>query len=162
MKEIPLSQGMVTLVDDADYEELSQHKWCAVAGGFTFYARRYVGRIPGKRKTIIMHREILKPRLGYVTDHINGNGLDNQRINLREVTQRQNCMNRKGTKGTSKYKGVSWSRRDKVWRVQIKVDGLSIALGTFRNEEAAAKAYDEAARKHQGEFAYPNFEESQP
>ena len=93
-------------------------------------------------------------------DHINGDGLDNRLVNLRPVTSHQNHANRHKIWGVSRYKGVnrSASKRN-PWRAEIQVKGRSIYLGVFPSQEAAARAYDAAAREHFGEFARTNFEE---
>jgi hypothetical protein len=91
-------------------------------------------------------------------DHINGNGLDNRKSNLRICTHQQNCENsRKRKKSFSKYKGVYWSKNAKKWVAQITIDGKSKHLGYFELEEDAAAAYDKAAVKYFGEFACLNF-----
>ncbi len=151
MKTIPLNHGLEAIVDDEDYEELSKYKW-------------YVG-LPGldvmRARGILMSREIMKAPDGLEVDHKDGNGLDMQRSNLRLCTSSQNNQNRKKRKGTtSKYKGVfGWTGR---WQVGIKLQDTfgqtsKKHLGYFTVEEEAAKTYDEAARKHFGEFACLNF-----
>lgn len=98
MKIIPLTQGLITVVDDADYEELSKFKWCAAkSGGGKWYAKRGVRR-NGKVENVYMHREILNCRNGYEVDHDNGWSLDNRRGNLKEVTKAENLKNRKWEK----------------------------------------------------------------
>lgn len=105
-------------------------------------------------KASYLHREIMKPPPELVVDHINGNGLDNRKKNLRICTQAQNVRNRAPIKG--RYKGVS-SRGGGVWRARITVDGRMIYLGDHLSEIAAAKAYDQAAIRFHGEFARLNF-----
>lgn len=97
---------------------------------------------------------------GQLVDHINHNGLDNRKANLRLATAAQNARNRQKCKSkkTSKYKGVCWHKRDKKWTGRILVNSKSIALGYFEDEKEAARAYDRAARKYYGEYAEPNFE----
>lgn len=110
-----------------------------------FYATRRARHTEqGKKfKTVYMHREILKTGLGMVVDHINGNALDNRRCNLREVTQRQNQQNRiKAT--SSKYPGVTWHKRDKIWTAAANINGQRKNLGTFYNEIDAFIAYRKA------------------
>ncbi len=152
MDKIRLTQGKVALVDAQDYEWLNQWKWCTACWRqYLNYATR---RESGKQ--VFMHRVILGVLKGQEVDHINGNGLDNRRENLRICTRSQNQHNRKATQGTSKYKGVSWSSRDKRWRAKIKVFGVSKMLGNFIEEKDAARAYDEGAIEYHGEFARTN------
>jgi len=158
MKEIPLTQGKVAIVDDADYEWLMQWKWCAANFRGKFYAIRAVNE-KLKRTTIQMHRQIMDTPPGMETDHINGNSLDNRRENLRVCTVSQNQMNRRTQKNnTSGYKGVSYSKHRKKWFSQIQIDKKRIFLGLFLTPENAARAYDEAAKRYFGEFTKTNFE----
>lgn len=158
VKEIPLTQGGVALVDDEDYEALAAHRWC-------FGAKRYaVRRVPGG--TVYMHRAITGAGSGQVVDHANRDTLNNTRANLRVCTQGQNLQNqaispsRKWGKRPSRYKGVSWVSHVKSvpWKARIKQAGKYVELGHFATEEEAAHAYDLAALRLFGEFARPNFE----
>ena len=156
MKKIPLTQGKFAIVDDEDYERLSKHKWYAQKTKNTWYAVRTIG--DGKeQKTILMHREILNIPKGFGTDHINHNGVDNKKGNIRRCNQSQNLQNKRKTKGTSRYKGVSWYGRHKKWYVQIVHNGQWHGLGYYDNEILAAKAYDRRAKELFGEFACLNF-----
>lgn len=158
MKKIKLSNGMVAIVDDEDYEKVRSFHWYAHQSGGTYYARRYSHRIAGKEFYIEMHRLILglSPGDGKYTDHIDGNGLNNQQMNLRVCTQQQNTFNQKVKRGTSKFKGVCWHKRDKKWHAQIQ-HKKNIYLGYFESEIEAAKTYDDKARELFGEFAWLNF-----
>lgn len=101
-----------------------------------------------------------RKRTTIFVDHINRDALDNRRANLRLATESQNCMNRRKCKGTSsQYKGVSIDRRKKLWKAAIKIDEKNSHLGYFESEIEAARAYDAAARKYHGEYAYQNFED---
>ena len=106
-----------------------------------------------------MHRLIMQAIDGQYVDHINGDGLDNRRENLRICTHAQNMQNQMPVRlGTSKYKGVSWDKVAKKWAAHINLDGKPKKLGRFVAEEDAAKAYDSAAIEHYGEYARPNGE----
>ena len=147
MKEIELSQGKVALVDDDMFEELNQHKWCVDKGGNTFYAQRQLPTINGKRHKIKMHHAILgKPPKGFEVDHCDGNGLNNQRHNLRFVTRRQNQQNKKNKikPKTSQYPGVYWHKTVKKWTAQIYVDKTRKHLGLFVDEVEAFETYRKA------------------
>ena len=156
MKEILLSQGKVALVDDEDFEYLSQWKWSAIKSRKTFYAIRTMKR-DGKWVTVSMHRVILEPLSNMCIDHIDHNGLNNQRSNIRVATRRQNMVNRTAW-GRSKYLGVCiyYHHSHKYITAHIRVGGLKKYLGTFLTEEDAALAYNEAAREHHGEYAKLN------
>lgn len=144
MQEIPLTQKKIALVDDEDFEELNQHKWCAHKNRKMYYAERGVCRPNGTIKTIKMHREILKMLPGMMPDHVDGNGLNNQKNNLRIVTNRQNTQNRKNQIKTSRFPGVSWSKIGKKWIAQIYTNGFRKFLGYFTSEINAFNAYREA------------------
>ena len=157
MKEIPLTQGQVALVDDEDFNRVSVFKWLASRNRRTFYARRFFREPGGSCKSISLHRFILAPLPGFQVDHISGNGLDCRRANLRLVDQSENGVNRRPELGcSSRYKGVSWDSEKQRWRPVIKVHGKRIRLGSFKSELEAARAYDEAAKNAFGEFARLN------
>ena len=156
MKKIPLTKGMFALVDDADYEWLNQWKWYAMKVRNTFYAVRGCCQ-SGKYELILMHREILKALPNEKTDHRNHNGLDNQRGNLRTCTNTTNQYNQQPQKGrSSQFKGVSWHKSHLKWEAYIMKDSKNYHLGHYVSEIDAAKAYDKAAIKYFGEFAYLN------
>ena len=162
MKCIPLTQGKHAMVDDADYEHLIQWKWFVRKNKNNWYAVRtqYLGggRKHPKNKTILMHREIITPPAGLGVDHIDHNGLNNQRSNLRLATNSQNHQNENPRSGTvSRYKGVNWHKGYKRWQVRIQLPERRVSLGYFHSEIYAAGAYDAAARKYFGDFAYCNF-----
>ena len=146
MKEIILTQGQVALVDDDMYDEISSVKWYAKKDCNTFYAVRNSFYINGKRHIIYMHHEIIgRPPRGYKTDHRSGNGLNNQKENLRLVTNRQNSQNRRDYKKSSKYPGVHWVKRNKKWIAKIQINGKSKYIGGFTDEGEAFEAYKQAA-----------------
>ena len=146
MKEIKLTQGKITLVDDADFEMLNQFKWYAHKVRKTYYADRLIWLPDEKRQiTVRMNHFIVgRPIVGFVCDHIDGNGLNNQRNNLRIVTYRQNTQNIKNIITTSRYPGVDWFKRDSKWRAKIKIHGISKHLGLFDLEIDASNAYRDA------------------
>lgn len=157
MKEIKLTQGKVALVDDEDFEYLNQWKWHACRDKVTWYAGHAFKQPSGRFKTKTMHRFILNPLPIFEVDHIDGNGLNNQRENLRVATRSENNRNcSKRRTNTSGYKGVTWHKRDKEWRAQIGFNKKKIAIGSFDSKVGAARAYNEAALRYFGEFAKLN------
>ena len=105
-----------------------------------------------------MHRLILNAPKGLVVDHINGNGLDNRKANLRLCTPAQNACNVRPRPGeTSKYKGVAFIKRERRWQVRISFRNKRKWIGYFDTEIDAARAYDQAARRLHKEFASLNF-----
>jgi hypothetical protein len=155
VREIPLSRGLVALVDDADYDQVvAPGSWYASPSGPNFYARKNCWRA-GHYVAVFMHMLITGwPNV----DHRNGNGLDNQRANLRRSTRSQNMANRRTPcTNTSGFKGVHWHARCRKWVAQIGANGQLHYLGLFSSPEAAARAYDAAAVGLFGEFARPNF-----
>lgn len=145
MKEIKLTQGKVVLVDDEDFERLNQWKWYAENHKNTFYVKRQLPRINGKQCSIYMHNVIIDKSLkGLETDHRDGNGLNNQKENLRHVTLRQNQQNRKHQNSSSQYPGVHWNRASKSWMARIHINGIRKYLGVFANETEAFFAYKQA------------------
>jgi hypothetical protein len=164
MKYIELTQGQVARVSDEDYEWLAKYKWHARwdSHAYTFYAGKHLGKgASSPRNIVTMHSFIMGARTGERIDHIDHNGLHNERENLRRCTCAQNAQNHmKHRVGVgSKYKGVSRCMETSVnpWRAQIYLGGKNRHLGVFADEESAARAYDTAARLHFGEFALLNF-----
>ena len=160
-RRIPLTQGKYAIVDPDDYEQLNKYKWYAARCKNTFYAGRHTktGK-DGKRIYIKMHRQVINPPWPLVVDHINRYGFDNRKANLRPATRSQNNLNKSFIKtkpSSSKYRGVSWYKRRKIWHVQVGINGKFKFIGYFHNEIEAAKAYDQAARKYHKEFAVLNF-----
>jgi hypothetical protein len=165
MRTIQLTKGQVATVDEEDYAVLACHKWCAIRDGLTWYAIRFL-RVPGERRSaILMHRQIFGASPGERLDHVNGDGLDNRRENLRLATNQQNLRNScKRCGGSSRFKGVSWDKTARRWRARIhsgpkdqRGRAREVHLGLFDGEEAAAHAYDGAALASFGNFARLNF-----
>lgn len=144
MKEIALTRGMVAIVDDEDFEVVSKHRWHVQPGTNTTYAARCV-RADGKILKFFMHWAILPREGNSRTDHINGNGLDNRRANLRRATNAQNVAN------SRQYKGI-WRARAK-WAAAIMVNGKRHFLGVFDTEDAAISARRDGEKRFLGEFA---------
>ena len=156
--EIPLTQGKTALIDVEDYELVSQYKWHTKEDDDRLYALHTINLSNGRVTGISMHRLILNAKNGEKVDHINGNGLNNRRCNLRIVTDSQNSMNRRKYKNsTSKYKGVSWYKRYNKWLSCIESNKKNLTLGYFLKEEDAARAYDKKAKELFGEYARLNF-----
>lgn len=152
---IPVGDGGdVALVDEADFWVLADYAWFLMNG----YACAWIDG-----RGVLMHRIVAAAPSGLQTDHINGDTLDNRRANLRVCTVEQNHANRRkprhhaGRPTTSRYKGVMWVARESAWVAHITVSGQRAYLGRFSDESAAARAYDDAARKHFGAFARVNF-----
>ncbi len=159
MKTIELTQGFVTIVDNEDYAELNAYKWHANRHPTgVYYARRTAIHANGKRRKIQMHRQILNAQPGQPVDHANHNTLDNRRANIRLCTQSQNNANERKQRRTtsSRFKDVYWHKGDAKWHACISVDGARRQLGYFDDEMLAARAYNVAAVKHFGEFAWLN------
>lgn len=159
-KEIKLTQGKVAIIDDEDLPKTNHLKWCATKNKHNFYAINSSTVISGKRKKIWMHRLVVNAPDGFEVDHLDGNGLNNQKTNLRICTRAENGRNRKkNTSSTSIYKGVYWRKNRNRWQAQIKLNGKDIYIGRFVNEIDAAKAYDHKAKELFGNFAQLNFQQ---
>jgi hypothetical protein len=156
---IPLTRGRFAKVDPQDYGWLAQFRWHYVRTARTFYAvRSCYDR--GRCHKVWMHREIMGTPLGMVCDHVNHNGLDNRRCNLRNCTAAENNLNRRRYRnGRSRYKGVWWCKGLQMWGATIQAGGREEFLGYFLREIDAARAYDAAARRLHGAFACVNFPE---
>jgi hypothetical protein len=161
MKEIQLTKGKIAFVDDADYEELNGYKWRLMPrpnGRFHVYRKKYIGA--GKSVTIYLHQHLMGTYgTGIQVDHRDGDGLNNQRDNLRKATNQQNQFNRHTyahQNNSSKYKGVHLRKDTKKWSAQIKINQKVIRLGCFESETEAALAYNVKAKELFGEFACLN------
>ena len=153
MKKIQLANNKgVALVDDEDYDMLMQYKWHL---SVNIYAEANI-KINNKWTTKRMHKFLINTPNKMEVDHIDGNGLNNQKSNLRIVTTSQNQMNRKKQNGSSIYKGVYFDNNANKWCAQIYVNKKRIYLGLFINEKDAAIVYNEKAKELFGEFANLN------
>lgn len=158
MKKIELTQGKVAIIDDEDFERASQFKWTvlSVPNQRQWYARRMTYE-KGCRKHIYLHRFILNAPENLTVDHIDGNGLNNQKHNLRLCSTSQNSQNRNtSAKSATGFRGVYRHKETGSFQAQICANGKRISLGSFKTAIEAARAYDEAARKLHGEFASAN------
>lgn len=160
-RTISLSQGLVTVVNDEDYEYLMIWTWHAIKSddgsmrGARLRSRSERRRDTAKGRMVWIHRAIMVPEPGMVVDHINHNTLDNRRCNLRVCTVEQNMQNKRVTgNGTSIYKGVY--RDYGKWIAHISTGNRHTRLGQFDNQVDAALAYNKAAAEHFGEFACLN------
>lgn len=159
MIEVPLTQGFKAKIDDCDFGRVFLHEWCILKGG-GYKQKRYAQssiKINGIWKRILMHRFIMEVSNEIEIDHIDNDGLNNQRDNLRIATDNENQYNSYSRQGTSIYKGVSWHIKANKWISQIMINNKYHYLGLFENEIDAALAYDDAAKKYHGEFARLNF-----
>jgi hypothetical protein len=165
-KEIQLSQGYVTIVDNDDYDRLMKMgAWCVnVEGkGSRFYAVRDIviqkktQKTTYKRKRVRMHRIIMNAPDGVLIDHVDGDGLNNRKKNLRFATHQENMKNRKlSLNSTCGYKGVCFEKYNCKWRARIGINGKQKHLGYYETKEDAAKAYNDSAIENFGEFARLN------
>lgn len=145
----------MALIDDEDYELIAGHNWFASNSR----ADHWYARMNLNGRTVLMHRFLTGGKFKQV-DHINGDGLDNRRSNLREVTAIQNQQNRRKQrrKASSRYKGVCFVNKHQSWEARIYINTKQTYIGKFNNEEDAARAYDEVAKEHFGEFALLNLQ----
>lgn len=153
MKMITLTKGRFAIVDDEDYAILSRHGWHLKEdrSGITCYANAKIG---GKK--VLMHRLILDAKPGQIVDHIDGDGLNNQKTNLRLCDAAQNVWNRRLVTGKSRFIGVSFDTASRKWEACIRHRGRSFKIGRFADEIEAAIAYDAACQILRGEFAVLN------
>jgi hypothetical protein len=161
MKIIPLTQGKAAVVDDEDFSILSKYKWHYQKNNSrkTGYAIRHirVGGRKGRCLSFMMHREILGLQTGDAIqcDHIDGDGLNNRRGNLRKCTQAQNQWNTPARNGRE-IKGVYWEERHKSWKVSFRLNGKIKNFGRFKNKNDAINSYNEIVFKERGSYAKIN------
>jgi len=159
MKTLRLSNGQQSLLDDEDFERHGQRVWHAVGNPGKKYATRFERRGRGVRVSIRLHRLIAGAGPGQLVDHINGDPLDNRRASLRLCDDLGNHRNARkpSVPSKSRFKGVAWIKASGRWQVRITVSGRKLFLGYVDSDEEGARIYDEAARRHHGEFACLNF-----
>jgi len=152
MKIIPLTKGYEAIVDDEDFEWLSQWKWSASPKRHTVYARR-------SKDGVYMHRLILGIKdKSILCDHMNRNGLDNQKANLRACTRSENQINRRrACHHKNRFIGVTFNKRCRKYQVLIYCRNKKHSVGYFDSEEDAAHARDKKAKELHGDFATLNF-----
>lgn len=154
MKTLRLKSGAEVLVDDEDFDFVSQYSWHVSHNG---YAIRRAVEPSGRKRVIYMHKELMTPSPGHEIDHADMNKLNNCRSNLREASRTLNNANHRPREGcSSKFKGVAWHKNYKRWWSYINKNGKRLSLGYFYDEVEAAKAYNAAAQLLFGEFARPN------
>jgi hypothetical protein len=165
MNKIPLTRGLIALVDDEDYDQLNRHKWCAKLDIRTSYCVRASKDENGRWFTQSMHRVIVSSMIGRklgrweLVDHINGDGTDNRRINLRVVTAAQNCRNRysRPSVTTSRFLGIYYSKRSRKWIARVRDNGVHVIIGRSVNEIDAAIMRDDFIAAHPELMARRNF-----
>lgn len=150
-------ENISILVDDEDFEKLNKYNWFLQKNKNTWYARRNI-IINRAKKHLFMHREILNAPKNKDVDHINNNGLDNRKENLRLCSRSENLAKKRwfGKIKTSLFKGVCWDKQRQSWIAQITLNYKHFNLGRFKSEKAAAKAYNISALKFFKNFAYLN------
>lgn len=150
---VGLSRGKTAIFDAADVDKVTGHLWQASKGKNTHYAATRIRHPDGRVSTLFLHRAIMTPPEGFVVDHINGDGLDNRRSNLRVATVAQNNLNSRVRRDSrSGLKGAHYDAKTGSHYARIKVDGRYIHLGTFATAEEAANAYAEASAKYHGPY----------
>jgi len=152
--EMFLSKGKTTLIDLEDVPQFLAKRWHALKSKNTYYAYAFDKE---KGRCTPLHRELISIQPGEFIDHIHHDGLDNRKKNLRSCSMAQNNQNRRRTGKRSQYKGVLWSRKRQSYQVMIGYKSKAYWIGSFKNDEDAALAYDIAAQLFHGEFARLNF-----
>jgi hypothetical protein len=166
---LSLTQEKYALIDEEDFTKANKYKWHASKSGNAWYARRgwrekgriWMEEFPNKKFFVRGYgsqglHNFLMNRLWI--DHINGDGLDNRKCNLRPANHSENTINTPIVTGRSHYRGVVLSTPAKrTWKAVIRINGKKTHLGSFKTEEEAAHAYDNAAKEYHREFARLNF-----
>jgi len=161
MKRIELTRGKYALIDNEQYDLISLFRWCYVPACRGYAVVKLY--ICGKQYQIYMHRLVMNAIEGVSVDHIDGNGLNNQKSNLRICTHQENIMNQKKQENrASIYKGVSFHGQNKNWYAYIKINQKKKHIGCYDTEEEAAEAYNKEAVKLFGRFANLNVIDEPP
>jgi hypothetical protein len=151
---VSLTRGYEAVIDACDAELVGQFNWFAKPYPHTVYVARQSFKKDGPQKTIFLHRLLMGNPNGLEIDHVDGNGLNNVRCNLRASTGSQNNHNKGPLKNnTSGFKGVTWHKKAKRWQAHIKKDRRTIYIGLFDCPRAAADAYAAKAKELYGEWA---------
>ncbi len=158
MREIRLQGGLSVIVDEIDFEKISGFKWYAMKARNERYYARHDAIFNGNVVCTLMHRLIAQAEIGSCVDHINGNGLDNRRSNLRIAPGNANRWNRGPAKSNHGYKGVYKVERPNSirYRATLRANKVVYRLGSYLTPEEAAAAYDRKAIEIHGEFAWLN------
>ena len=159
---VPVNKGrFFALVDADDYDRVAGYSWTVKRGKHSVLYAKTTWRINYQLVSVYMHQMLVLYGRGFEADHINGDGLDNRKENLRICLAGRNKQNRVG-RLRHKYKGYHFDKLNKCWRVQISVNDKTVHVGLFDDELDAARAYDEAASKYYGEYARLNFPQGGP
>lgn len=156
MKTIPLTKGHYAIVDDEDYAGIAAFSWYSNENGGIVYAYRKTYEQRPHIVSMPMHRQILRLKKGQIVDHIDFNGLNNQKSNLRVCTVSQNQFHRRLQPNSSGLKGVHWSKKQRKWVTNFTENGRSYYVGAFTDRKAAGRAYDAEAIRCIPEFAATN------
>ena len=159
---IPLRDGCVLLIDDADYADVAQWSWHCVRIGTYHQPRAWIRESGHKPRKIAIGRYLLRPEAGFEVDHINGDTLDNRRENLRLVTKQQNQWNQRRVRGSVPFKGVKWDPKHRCYSAGIRIQQVYTHLGHYAEAIWAAHAYDRAAVDTYGTYAACNFPDDIP
>jgi len=157
MIKILLSKGFIASLDEEDLCKIDKYRWHLHKSSNTNYAAAGSITPEGKKVTLMLHRLIMNAPDNLDVDHIDGNGLNNTKTNLRLATRSQNNMNRVGKSKTSPYKGVCWDKSKQRYMAQIAINNSNKYIGRFTTAIEAALAYDKKAIELHGEFAKLNF-----
>ncbi len=153
---IPLTRGKAATIDSDDYLRVAGYQWRAnkARGGHIYYAMANLPRREGRRSCVLLHRIVANAPDEVEIDHIDGDGLNCRRNNLRRATRQQNACNRRRRRNfASRFKGVLRAETRNRWIAKIRANNRAYYLGTFDSQEEAARAYSDAAIELHGEFA---------